>query len=299
MCKGRFIRQSAGCVHGKADVTENGTADRRQNGSFVLLAETVMPNPYLPPETLDYITDLLHDESETLKECCLVSKSWGSRTRRHLFAHVQFSSAYRLDSWKTVFPDPANSPAYHTHTLSIGCVQFIEKADAEEGGWIQTFSRLERLIVNCPWMNFDPTEISLAPFHKFSSTLKSLHVTSLLLPLSQIFSLIYSLPLLEDLSLIGRDTSAVDDDKLDAPSTIVPQTSPPFTGTLKLPLYLGMTNTARRLLDLPNGLHFRKLEFSWHDTVLQWMVRLVVACSDTLECLDVTYYPDGETYSTS
>ena len=258
-----------------------------------------MPNPYLPPETLDYITDLLHDESETLKECCLVSKSWVPRTRRHLFAHIQFSSAYRLDSWKTTFPDPTNSPAYHTHTLSIGCVQFIEEADAEEGGWIQTFSRVERLIVNCPWMNFYPAAISLAPFHKFSSTLKSLDLTSLLLPLSQIFYLIHSLPLLEDLSLIGRDTSVVNDDKLDPASTVVPQTSPPFTGTLKLPLYLGMTNTARRLLDLPNGLHFRKLELSWRDDDLQWMVRLVVACSGTLERFDVTYYPDGETHSPS
>ena len=29
----------------------------------------------LPPEILDYILDLLHDEPEALKECCLVSKS--------------------------------------------------------------------------------------------------------------------------------------------------------------------------------------------------------------------------------
>ena len=88
--------------------TESGTVDRRQNGSHVLLAETAMPSPwpYLPLETLDYIVDLLHDESPALKECCLVSKSWIPRTRRHLFAHIRFYSADNLKSWKKTFPDP-------------------------------------------------------------------------------------------------------------------------------------------------------------------------------------------------
>ena len=30
----------------------------------------------LPQEILDYATDFLYDERETLKQCCLVSKSW-------------------------------------------------------------------------------------------------------------------------------------------------------------------------------------------------------------------------------
>ena len=274
--------------------TESGTVDRRQNGSHVLLAETAMPSPwpYLPLETLDYIVDLLHDESPALKECCLVSKSWIPRTRRHLFAHTRFYSADNLKSWKKTFPDPVNSPAYHTHTLFIGCVQFIEEADAEEGGWIQAFSRVEQLVVNCPWADLGPTEISLIPFHKFAPTLKSLRVTSLLFPLSQVFKLICSLPLLEDLDLIGCDEWAVSDDNLRTPSTVVPLTSPAFTGTLQL--HLGMTSTAHRLLDLPNGLHFRKLNLSWHNAEeLRWAVMLVVACSGTLECLDVTHDPDG------
>ena len=92
-----------------------------------------MPNPCLPLEALDYVVDFLHDESPTLKECCLVSKSWVSRTRKHLFARIQFCSADNLKSWKK-FPDPTNSPAYHTHTLFIGCVEFIEEGNAEEGG---------------------------------------------------------------------------------------------------------------------------------------------------------------------
>ena len=49
----------------------------------------MMPNPYLPQETLDYIVDLLHDEPETLRERCLLSKPWIPRTRKHLFADNQ------------------------------------------------------------------------------------------------------------------------------------------------------------------------------------------------------------------
>ncbi|KAF9644805.1 hypothetical protein BDM02DRAFT_3066647, partial [Thelephora ganbajun] len=57
------------------------------------LTQTTMSNPYhvcLPPEILDYIVDFLHDTPETLKQCCLVSKSWVSRTRKSLFADIEF-----------------------------------------------------------------------------------------------------------------------------------------------------------------------------------------------------------------
>ena len=47
----------------------------------------------IPQETLDYTMGLLHDEPETLKECCIVSKPWIPRTRKHSFADIKFSSA--------------------------------------------------------------------------------------------------------------------------------------------------------------------------------------------------------------
>ena len=248
-----------------------------------------MSNPYLPPETFDYIIDLLHDKPEALRECCLVSKSWLPRARKHIFADIKFHSVDNLESWKETFPDPSSSPAYHAHTLFIGCPQAVAEADAEEDGWILGFSRVERLIVNCTWTSFNTREISLIPFHKFSPSLKSLRVTSLFLPHLQVFHLISSLPLLEDLTLIGHDMSA-----MDGRLSVVTSTSPVFTGTLELFLYQGMINTARRLLNLPNGLHFRTLNLSWHDEEdLHWIVALVVACSDTLEYIDITCELDG------
>jgi len=144
-----------------------------------------MLNPYLLPEILDYVIDHLHDEPKSLKECCLVSKSWVPRTRKHLFADVKFRSADNLGSWKRTFPDPANSPACHAHTLFVGCPQAVAEADAEEGGRIQSFSRVEWLGVSYPRTNlFIAAEFSLVPFHKLSLSLKSLRVTSLLLPQS-------------------------------------------------------------------------------------------------------------------
>lgn len=120
-----------------------------------------MSSPDLPPETFDYIIDLLYDQPQTLRDCCLVSKSWVPRTRKHLFADIKFHSVDTLGSWKNTFPDPSSSPAYHTLSLFIGCPQVIVKADGEDGSWIWGFSRIERLAVNSTWTNFHALEISL------------------------------------------------------------------------------------------------------------------------------------------
>ena len=272
----------------------------RQNGSFirVLQAETTMSNqPHLPPETLDYIVDLLHDEPETLERCCLVSKSWMPRTRKHLFADIKFRSAQDVDSWKTAFPDPSNSSAYHTHTLFV-CWTRVE-ADAWAGGLIQAFSHVVRLRLTRTTFGdsllVTPSTVkqfTLAPFHNLSPTLKSLHVYFVSLACTQIFDLVRSSPLLEDLALSGRDLSSGNDDTPREPQTVGPSPSPVFTGSLDLDIIEGMGNIAHRLLNLPNGLHFRKLTFWWvHGEDLRWIIELVRKCSNTLECLDVKCHP--------
>jgi len=114
---------------------------RRHNGSAgtsrSLKAETAMSKPYLPRETVDYIIDLPCGEPKTLKQCCLVSKPWVPRTRKHLFAYIRFRYADDLESWKKTFPDVVNSPACHARELLVGCPWLVVAADAGEGGWIQ------------------------------------------------------------------------------------------------------------------------------------------------------------------
>lgn len=64
----------------------------------------------LPPEILDLIVGHLHDETATLRKCCLVSRSWIPQTQIHLFDRVEFrSSGPTLESWMKTFPDPSNS----------------------------------------------------------------------------------------------------------------------------------------------------------------------------------------------
>ena len=154
-----------------------------------------MSNVSLLPEIFDYVVDLLPDKPETLKECCLVSKSWVPRTRKHLFANITFRSEADLGSWKETFPDSANSRAYHTHTLIIRCPELVTASDAEEGGWIRAFSGVANLeVYNNKWCYVKTSVISWAPFHVFSPTLKSLRVFPVILPCPQFFDLVLSSP---------------------------------------------------------------------------------------------------------
>ncbi|KAF9644819.1 hypothetical protein BDM02DRAFT_3190265 [Thelephora ganbajun] len=186
------------------------------------------PGPYLLQEILDCIVDLLRDEPKTLKQCCLVSKSWVPRTRTHLFSDIEFRSPDGLEVWKKIFPDPVCSPACHTHSLFVGSLQAVTAADAEEGGWIRTFSNVVRLDVRSGIINMSESPGSLVPFHDFSPALKSPRVISRSLSSSQVFNLICSLPLLEDLSIRSHEMGSSDDDG----TVFQPSTSAVLTGTL-------------------------------------------------------------------
>ena len=248
-----------------------------------------MSDPYLPPEILDSIIDLLHDEPETLRQCCLVSKSWVPRARRHLFAYVKFRSSRDLWLWTETFPDVANSPAYHTHTLNVGCPLFVitSTSDPKVGSWIQAFSGIACLDVVNGIQNLNYWN-SLAPFHKIAPALKSLRVGLLPLPHPELFDLICSLPLLEDLTLRGYSGRLRKIADPHGRRTVIPSTSPLLTGSLNLATHGGVGSVARQLLDLPNGLHFRKVTFSWdRKEDHQWITELVANCSPTLEYLDV------------
>ena len=244
-----------------------------------------MSNPRLPPEILDYIVDLLHDTKHALVNCCLVSKSWIPRTRKHLFAHVSFPSEKDLESWKRVFPDPSTSPGCYTQTLLVACSHVVVAADAEAGGWITGFSRIVDLGVRRP--DHTPTPL-LTPLYGCSPAIRSLSVRLPTLPPSQILDFIISFPLLEDLDVVAYYVPTDDGDSSDRlPTTVQPPSSPPFTGSLVL-LGAGIKHIIRRLLSLPGGLHFRKFRLTWFhmgDPLLA--TALVEGCSHTLESLEI------------
>jgi hypothetical protein len=247
-----------------------------------------MSNPRLPAEILDHTIDHLHDTTDALRNCCLVSKSWIPRTRRHLFADVKFPTEEHLQSWKKIFPDPSTSPAHYTESLLVRCPEVVAAADAEAGGWITAFSRVVHLWVGTRRLSTVPT--SFVPFHGLSPVVKSLSVTLPTLKSPHIFNLILSFPLLEDLAVTDDSRTSIDDDDSDSdwlPPATQPSSTPVLTGFLKI-LGGGMKQITHWLLSLPGGIHFRKLIWRWsHDDDLSSMMALVEGCSHTLESLDI------------
>lgn len=55
--------------------------------------------PYLPPEIVEYIIDMLFGDTKSLLSCSVVSTSWVHRCRRHLFANIKLRSLSGLYLW--------------------------------------------------------------------------------------------------------------------------------------------------------------------------------------------------------
>jgi len=240
--------------------------DRGSRARFSRLgvpAQTTMIR-YLPPEILDLIVDHLRGEPTTLRACCLVSKSWVPRSRRHLFARVEF-----IGLWRAVFPDPLNSPAHYTRSLTITSLRFNNDVIP----WIRSFRSVVHLHVKTLGWN------SLVLFRGLSHTVRSLRLDAPNTLPSVIFDLICSFPLLEDIALF---TLYSEDDDWTGPPSL-----PKFARSLSLS---GMIiPVTRRLLDLPTGLHFTKVTLELlHEADFELAIDLVSRCSDTLESLDIT-----------
>ena len=160
------------------------TGDRVDRVINTRLTKTTMSIAHLPAEILDYIVDFLHDSEHTLTSCCLVSKSWIPRTRRHLFADIVFSTDGHIQSWKKTFPDPSTSPAHYVKTLSAAPVEIVDMG-MYAGGWIRAFSRVVYLGLGSPtnagmWLSPSLTlhKSTFFPFHGLSPVLRSLRIAS-------------------------------------------------------------------------------------------------------------------------
>ena len=67
------------------------------------------------------------------------------------------------------------------------------------------------------------------------------------------------------------------------------QHRPCSPGSLDFHVWGRAGRTVRRLLELPNGLHFRRLALSWsRDAGVWWISELVVMCSHALESFAIT-----------
>jgi len=222
---------------------------------------------------LDLIVDHLYDDPTALGACCVVSKSWIPRTRKHLFARVKFNTTeFRIELWKKAFPDPSNSPAHHTRTLSIHDAPVIATAD------IHAFCN----VVHLQLSNMDRTSLFL--LRGFSPAIRSL---SLIHASLGDFNLICSFPLLEDLELVTLFPMKDED------GWNTPLKSPKLTGTLDFKMFWRASSVTRQLLDLPGGLHFSKITLLFSNEAAKSVTDLVSGCSGTLELLTLNFYPRG------
>ena len=228
----------------------------------------------------------------TAKKMRLGIAAWspnrGSRVRESTFSPLSSSVPRMTSSRGRRLPDPSTSPAHHTETLSIGCPHVVTAADAEPGGWITGFSRVVHFDMVEKGFFSDQSKILPAPFHGFSPVVKFLSFNFISLPSSQIFNLILSFPLLEDLIVTARRVIE-NSDGLSA--AIQPSNPPIFTGSLELFTKTGTELFARQLLSSPGGIHFRKLMLTWFcDGDLSLTMALMEECSSTLESLDIVCY---------
>ena len=260
----------------------------------------------LPPELLDLVVDHLHDELIALAACCLVSKSWVSRTRRHLFARVEFdgrTTIRSIESWMRAFPDPSNSPVHHTRSLLIYGLKSVTTAVTDARAWVHSFCHLVHLDLDA--VAPPDTNVSLVQLQRLSPILKSLHLRYRYTQPLEILDLICSFPLLEDVKVVyfggecntdqcntdqcntdqcNTDQCNTDQCNTDQWNT---QTSPKFTGSFDLFGKVG--SILRGLLDLPSGLRFTKMKAWCPDHLAESVMGLVSRCSDTLEYLSINF----------
>ena len=101
-----------------------------------------------------------------------------------------------------------------------------------------------------------------------------------ILPFNDVLGLVYSFPLLDDLLLTGMP--------LAPDAKFIPLTSPTFSGSLCLAVFLEMRTMVDHLLTLPGGIHFRELILPWIcDKDMPSMMDLIYVCSGSLEILQV------------
>lgn len=116
--------------------------------------------PYLPQELVDQILDHLHDDSSTLLNCALVSRTWLPTSRMHLFSKIRLlvppsrNSLHEDDT-------PRHGPCQRLHALLTGSPEIIpyihdlrihsgspnSPASLDESSWVLTEDTLPPLLL--------------------------------------------------------------------------------------------------------------------------------------------------------
>jgi len=164
----------------------------------------------LPQELVDRIIDQVHDR-KSLKACCLVCSQWSVRSRKHLFARVEFADVEDLQRWcARIHPGPSGLSSLVEDLSLSECIppvfipSWLDLYDFSDAApHLQSFSGLRVLKIWRWRMSTDRVSLKL---HSFGSSLEN--VTHLVLRDVSVHPLTLAMfvshfPRLDDLSLFG------------------------------------------------------------------------------------------------
>ena len=168
----------------------------------------------LAQELIDAIIDCL--QHWDLRFSSLIARRWRRRSQQCAFAHVSFGRERRVVLWYTNIPqDPDGIPSY-VQTTSFFKIEW--QNPALFGLVVKSFSNLKSLSVTDTSIQEPRRPYRSVPFGEFSSQIAYLALHMVTCSTTTMISLIFSLPNLQDLSLmkmeIEEDEGAIPPDKL-------------------------------------------------------------------------------------
>ena len=183
-------------------------SDRDAQSSLTNDRQLIMPR--LPQELIDHIIDYIHDR-KSLKACSLVSSQWSLRTRKHLFAQIEFTSMRDLQRWcARIRPGPSGlSPFVEDLTLS----EYHSTTTSPSPSWLhssilinaathfRSFSALRALEVQRWCMSTDRTSSMLRSFDSSLQNVTRLTLRNVIIYSSTLAVFVSNFPRLNDLSI--------------------------------------------------------------------------------------------------
>ena len=234
----------------------------------------------IPQDIIDEILNHLVDADDgshtqlTLLSCSLVSKSWVTPCRRHLFRTIFFTWRY-MAIWLETFPVPEEGPARHVRDLQFWC------------GWC--FDAPEKFFEHIPWFTnvrhvtwsgqgeLEPL-CRVLSFGRLSQSVTSLDIHMDSVTVLQIRDVMGKLPNLNNLSLSGSLVK-VDKDRLKGIGTSL---RGKFGGHLRLLKGHADAAIINTLLEVPAGLHFTEVYIHSVEDCLRPTMMLAKACGKSL-----------------
>ena len=245
--------------------------------------------PRIPQEIIDKILDHLSTIDpllEYLPLCALVSKSWVSSCRRHLFRTATFTPE-DMAKWLKMFPVPEEGPAHHVRDLrfTTGWNRFPQRP-LEYISWFTNVERVDLLLYGGP--RSQAPSLGRLPQSIISLTLDTDAITLL-----QIRDIMTQLPNLDNLSLSG---SPAEMGRNASQGLMGAAPIARFRGQLELLDRYAREDVINMLLEVPTGLWFTEIEIRGWNVHLPSAASLAEVCRKTLVKLAYGDFKHGKSH---